>query len=124
MNARDRIGTGPWYNQAKQMVAANLDQLHNTVTPPNLLLNELGALTARNVHDILTGSNTQGIAIADNCRNWTSANAADNGMVGHVDLQGGGGVQSWNAKYLSPCDPVGMASVGGGGLLFCFRLRR
>ncbi len=123
-NARDRIGVGPWFNRAGVMIAANLTQLHNVVIPPNLVLNDLGAITPGNVHDILTGSDAQGRAAPDNCGNWTSNNPADSGVVGHSDLMGGPNpTQSWNAQHSSRCDQNGLQSTGGAGLFHCFRIR-
>ncbi len=135
VNARDRIGSGPWYNAKGVIIAANVDDLHgdsqrdrNNIRKPNAL-NEKGAVVngagdTPNIHDILTGSDSHGRALIGRpdvatCGNWTS-NAAGNAMVGHSDRLGGPN-SSWNAVHQSNgCSQQNLVSTGGAGLLYCF----
>jgi hypothetical protein len=135
VNARDRIGTGPWYNAKGVIIAANVDELHgdsqrdrNNIRKPHAL-NEKGEIVTGsgdtpNIHDILTGSDSHGRALigrpdVTTCSNWTS-NAAGNAMVGHHDRLGGPN-SSWNAVHLSNgCSQQNLVSTGGAGLLYCF----
>jgi hypothetical protein len=132
VNARDRIGTGPWYNAGGELVAMNLEQLHNARS----LLNKDSAVTERadsvngvgdtpNRHDILTGSRPDGTAFSGNedltCRNWTSSGAG-RVQVGHHDRMGQGeGASSWNSAHASRgCSQDDLLSTGGAGLFYCF----
>jgi hypothetical protein len=135
VNARDRIGPGPWYNAKSVIIAANVDELHgdsqrdrNNIRKP-IALNEkgevvLGSGDTPNVHDILTGSDSHGRSLigrpdVTTCGNWTS-NAAGSAMVGHHDRLGGPN-SSWNAVHLSNgCSQQNLVSTGGAGLLYCF----
>jgi hypothetical protein len=137
VNARDRIGSGPWYNQRGQMVARDLAQLHGDTIEQARLGPPLGkqlALTEKgervngvgdqpNQHDILTGSMPDGRAYTDamdhTCKNWT-ANGEGSAQVGHSDRQGGGN-SSWNSAHPSRgCSQQNLVSTGGAGLLYCF----
>jgi hypothetical protein len=132
VNARDRIGSGPWYNYRGVEIAADLDQLHGEDNN----LNQQTALTDRgqrvngredspNHHDILTGSQPDGTAFDGSedttCRNWTS-NAAGSAVVGHHDRQGGGpNPTSWNSSHRTRgCSQEDLVGTGGNGLFFCF----
>ena len=131
ISARDRIGSGPWYNAKGELIASDLDQLHLN---PNIIkrtaLNEKGGLVngrgdKPNRHDILTGSRTDGTAytrrekVNHTCSNWTS-NDKGTAIVGHHDRHGGGNT-SWNAAHGSRgCSQSNLASSGGAGLLYCF----
>ncbi|HJN45935.1 MAG: hypothetical protein CL477_19375 [Acidobacteria bacterium] len=132
VNARDRIGSGPWQNVAGVVVARDLDQLHyeNNLTKETVL-NEKGEMTNGrgddpNQHDILTGSNLDGTASSDTdaCSNWTSS--ADGGtgsaMVGHFDRTGGGAnPNSWNSAHGSRgCSQANLIATGGNGYFYCF----
>jgi hypothetical protein len=135
VNARDRIGSGPWYNAKGVIIAANIDELHgdsqrdrNNIRKPHALSEKGEVVTGSgdtpNVHDILTGSDSHGRALigrpdVTTCNNWTS-NAAGNAMVGHHDRLGGPN-SSWNAVHLSNgCSQQNLVSTGGAGLLYCF----
>jgi len=141
VNARDRIGNGPWYNQKGQLVAMNVAQLHGDTVEQARLGNALGkqfSLTEKggivngvgdmpNTHDILTGSQPDGRAYTDNmdhtCTNYSS-NADGRGQVqlGHTDKQGGGN-SSWNSAHGSRgCSQQNLVSTGGAGLLYCFAI--
>lgn len=125
VNARYRIGHGPWFNAKGVQVAADLDDLHG---PTNKLggrtsLDEFGNFVLSNVHDILTGSKADGtVAEGDStCRNWTSTDGQ--AMVGHSNKVGGIGdrARSWNSAHLSAgCSLPALQKLGGGGLLYCF----
>ncbi len=135
VNARDRIGSGPWYNAKGVIIAANVDELHgdsqrdrNNIRKPNALTEKgevvNGAGDTPNIHDILTGSDSHGRAMigrpdVTTCGNWTS-NAAGNAVVGHHDRLGGPN-SSWNAVHMSNgCSQENLVSTGGAGLLYCF----
>jgi hypothetical protein len=134
VNARDRIGTGPWYNAAGVLVAQDLGVLHSE---PNGLgkdgsLNEKGERVngrgdTPNMHDILTGSMPDGTASSDTtdttCSNWTSSSAGS-ALVGHHDKVGGGPrPTSWNSAHGSRgCSQENLQGTGGNGLFYCFGL--
>ena len=132
VNARDRIGSGPWYNHAGEQVAANLDTLHSEMgIAPARMLDERGALLDDELpgenHDILTGSSEQGTPVSgETCRDWTSSEAEHNGRVGHHDWSDIPNPitkdQSWNSVHRSPCDPTGMKRDLGSGRLYCFAI--
>jgi hypothetical protein len=135
VNARDRIGTGPWYNRAGQLIAANVADLHgdlerdrNNIRKPTATdengntVNGVG--DTPNQHDILTGSDSHGrsmlgAANTTTCNNWTS-NAEGRAMLGHHDRLGGANA-SWNAVHLSGgCSQQNLVQTGGAGLFYCF----
>ena len=131
VNARDRIGTGPWYNASGVVIAWNVDDLHedrNNVRKPTAVdengaeVNGSGAEPNR--HDILTGSDSSGRLVSGNgalttCNNWTS-NSEDNAIVGHHDRLGGPSA-SWNSVHSSRgCSQEDLAASGGAGLFYCF----
>ena len=131
VNARDRIGSGPWQNINGDVVAQNLDQLHfeNNLTKETVL-NEKGMMTNGrgddpNQHDILTGSHLDGTAAPDSdaCNNWTSsADGTGSAAVGHFDRNGGGAnPASWNSAHGSRgCSQANLIATGGNGYFYCF----
>ncbi len=131
VNARDRIGSGPWQNVNGDVVANNLDQLHfeNMLTKESVL-NEKGMMTngrgdTPNQHDILTGSYLDGTAAPDSnaCSNWTSsADGTGSAMVGHFDRNGGGAnPNSWNSAHPTRgCSQDDLIAFGGNGYFYCF----
>ncbi len=135
VNARDRIGTGPWHNARGVRVAGSVAELHGDGSA----LGKQGSLTERgdtvngrgdtpNRHDILTGSQPDGTAFPDSadrtCRNWTSG-ADGSAQVGHHDRQGGGErPTSWNSAHGSRgCSQANLRATGGDGLYYCFAAR-
>jgi hypothetical protein len=134
VNARDRIGTGPWYNFAGVRVAQDVDNLHsenNTLTK-RTVLNEKGEMTngrgdRPNRHDILTGSQLDGTAFSGEedktCGNWTSRGDGS-AQVGHFDRTGGGqDPTSWNSAHGSRgCSQANLRGTGGDGLFYCFAI--
>jgi flagellar hook capping protein FlgD len=122
--ARTRIGPGPWYNFAGQLIALNIDALHANGLAASLALDEHGATVPANAHDILTGTDSQGYlaTYSATCFNWTSSADDVYGFVGHADGNGVGQEvpASWNAAHLTSCDQAGMAAVLGQGRLYCF----
>ena len=131
VNARDRIGRGPWQNAKGVVIAKSVEELHGTNN-----LNKETALTEKGdvipgsgdpgtSHDMLTGSTSDGRApTGDNdvtCHNWTSSNEGS-AIVGHHDRRGTAGDRtSWNASHPTPgCSPEALKRVGGAGLLYCF----
>ena len=126
VNARDRIGKGPWFNSRGVQIAASLEDLHG---PGNQIGRNTALVeTGQRVnfpHDIMTGSNADGtLASGDaTCRNWTSTTGQT--LVGHSDRQGGLGrdSSSWNSAHPSEgCSPSGLQSTGGSGLFYCFAI--
>lgn len=131
-NARDRIGTGPWYNAKGVKVADNLDDLHSENSKLGLenSLNEKGMKNngrsdTPNQHDMMTGSNLDGTRITEGedltCNNWTS-NSAGKTQVGHHDRTGGGAnPNSWNSAHASrSCSQADLVATGGNGHYYCF----
>lgn len=132
VNAKDRIGAGPWHNSKGVQIAANVAELHsdkNNLTKETQLTEKGAVVNGRgdtpNMHDILTGSQLDGTAAtgADNltCNNWTS-NAAGSALVGHHDRQGGGAnPTSWNSAHASKgCSQENLRGTGGNGYFYCF----
>ncbi len=131
VSARLRIGTGPWYNAKGELIAVDLDQLHIN---PNIFLRTaldekgnkiMGRYDERNEHDILTGTQADGMAYFPwqkgdkTCSNWTS-NGEGSATVGHHDRHGGGNT-SWNAAHGSRgCSADALRSTGGNGYFYCF----
>ena len=135
VNARDRIGTGPWYNAKGVAVAMTVSDLHSANNQLNKQnsLTEAGAVVngrgdSPNMHDILTGSQADGTAFAGEpdrtCGNWTS-NGEGGAQVGHHDRQGGGAdPTSWNSAHPSRgCSQANLQGSGGNGLFYCFAER-
>ena len=135
VNAKDRIGKGPWVNANGVTIAGNVADLHD---PAKANINVdtgitetgkqvMSRLFVVNYHDILTGSNADGTAPAADkdmtCQNWTSG-AAGSAMVGHHDRMGlndSAPAKSWNASHPSRgCDNPSLRATGGNGLLYCF----
>jgi hypothetical protein len=138
VNARDRIGKGPWMNAKGVVVAASVDDLHsasNKLNKQNNLSEKGDVINGRgdtpNRHDILTGSTTDGKAFpADKdmtCKNYTSSTQGSV-MLGHNDRQGltdDPPAKSWNSSHPSRgpdggCSQADLRSTGGDGLLYCF----
>jgi len=133
VNAKDRIGTGPWHNAKGVLVAQSVADLHGEAASftKQSALNEKGEVVngrgdTPNRHDILTGSKADGTladgdAAAATCGNWTS-NGEGSAMVGHFDRQGGGPAPtSLNAAHPSRgCSQQNLVGTGGDGLVYCF----
>jgi hypothetical protein len=137
VHARDRIGSGPWYNAKGIMVAKNVDDLHSANNNLNkeTALDENGRMVngrseKPNKHDILTGSRPDGIAFAGaffpdmTCGNWTKNSAEGAAMVGHHDRVGPidhPWARSWNTAHPTVgCNPENVRKTGGDGLFYCF----
>ena len=131
VNARDRIGKGPWQNAKGVVVAKDVEDLHSNSSNINkqTALTEKGETVsgrgdAVNMHDVLTGSDPQGLystAGGDTtCGNWTQSTADGSAIVGHHDRTGGGNT-SWNSTHPSRgCSQENLVSTGGAGLFYCF----
>lgn len=138
VNARDRIGKGPWYNVKGAAVAKDVATLHGDTLDSARLGNNLSRSTALsekgepikgsgdkpNQHDILTGSQLDGTAYTDaadhTCKNFTSSAKEGSVQLGHFDRSGGGNT-SWNSTHGSKgCGQENLVSTGGAGLLYCF----
>ncbi len=145
VNARDRIGEGPWYNHAGDMIASDVDDLHSdnaNLTKESILTEKGSMVNGRgddpNQHDIITGSNLDGTSYSTDspidmrdgtsvaytaCDNWTSGGAGST-RVGHHDRQGGGeNPTSWNSAHNSRgCSQANLQGTGGNGYFFCFAI--
>src|SRR5262245_11825815 len=132
VNARDRIGKGPWKNAKSEEIARDVDDLHaNSKINKQTGLDEKGQLVngrgdSPNRHDILTGSSPDGRAIADKdmtCGNWTRSGEGS-AMVGHHDRMGLSDTEaarSWNSSHPSRgCSQDALRGSGGDGLFYCF----
>src|SRR6185369_17464941 len=138
INARDRIGIGPWQNFKGEVIAQNADDLHgeNNKLGMQVSLTERGTMIpgvgfSPNRHDVLTGSQMDGRAFAAGedrtCRNWTSSTQGA-AMVGHIDRKGlrdDAASRSWNSSHPSRgadggCSQADLRSTGGDGLFYCF----
>ena len=134
VNARDRIGHGPWQNFKSEVVAQNVDDLHsennklgkeNSLTERGTMISATGMNP--NWHDALTGSSPDGRAFPANmnltCNNWTSSTFGS-AMLGHIDRNGTvitPFVKSWNAAHMSrSCSQPDLIATGGNGLFYCF----
>jgi hypothetical protein len=137
VNARDRIGSGPWHNAKGAKISDNVAHLHGDTLNQARVGNNLsrrtvltekgepvkGAGDTPNQHDILTGSQPDGRAFSPGqdktCKNWTS-NSEGTAQIGHFDRTGGGNT-SWNAAHPSRgCSQANLVGTGGAGLLYCF----
>lgn len=136
VNARDRIGPGPWHNFNGVEVARDVAHLHsdsnnlnkqNSLTEKGAMVNGRG--DSPNMHDILTGAALDGSAISDTldttCRNWTSSDSTGSARVGHHDRVGGGQyATSWNSAHGSRgCGQRNLQGTGGNGLFYCFGIQ-
>src|SRR5216684_1179766 len=138
VNARDRIGAGPWQNFKGEVVAQNVDDLHGDSNKLGMQasLTERGTMVAGvgytpNYHDALTGTQTDGRAFPAGedrtCRNWSSSTQGT-AMLGHIDRKGlrdDAASKSWNASHPSRgaeggCSQADLRSTGGAGLFYCF----
>lgn len=126
VNARDRIGRGPWVNAQGIQIAANIEELHSERAnlTAETAITEAGAQVASTRHDILTGSNPDGTLFTRGgdatCRGWTS-HGDGRAMVGHHNRFGGGQGDSWNSAHMSRgCSQAALRASLGDGLLYCF----
>jgi hypothetical protein len=135
VNAKDRIGSGPWFNAKGVQVASSVADLHtenNKLGKENSLTEKGETVNGRgdqpNKHDILTGSQLDGTAFTsgDNltCQNWTTSGDGS-AQVGHHDRQGGGqNPNSWNSAHASKgCGMDALRGTGGDGLFYCFAVK-
>jgi hypothetical protein len=127
VNARDRIGTGPWYNALGDRIAVSLDELHggkSTISQESAVT-ERGDPIIGDMRDILTGSRQDGTAFPGpedlTCSNWTSSRTG-RAQVGHHDRMGQEPDEdSWNSAHPSHgCSQHDLQTTGGGGLFYCF----
>ena len=137
VDAKSRIGTGPWRNFKGEQIAANVADLHSA----NNKISATTALTEKGTapvylsgnppappagqqlqHDIMTGTKEDGTKDADTCKDWTVGNADAKTMLGHADRLGrNAGVNSWNAIHASQgCGMEQLTPTGGAGLFYCF----
>lgn len=132
VNARDRIGNGPWKNAKGVVIASSVADLHgaaNKLTKDTALSEKGEVIKGRgdtpNRHDILTGSDANGMLVAGKtCSNWTSSAEDGTAFVGHHDrigLRDDAPSKSWNASHPSRgCSQDKLKASGGDGLLYCF----
>jgi hypothetical protein len=137
VNARDRIGKGPWQNAKGVVIAKSVDELHgnNNLSKQTALTEKGDVVNGRgdtpNRHDALTGTQPDGTAFAAGedrtCKNWTSSTQGA-AMLGHIDRQGlrdDDASKSWNSSHPSRgpdggCSQTDLRSTGGDGLFYCF----
>jgi len=135
VNARGRIGNGPWYNAKGVLIASNVADLHGDNNRDRNNIQKTVALSEKgeivkgfgdmpNEHDAMTGSDSQGRAFPAGfdatCNNWTSNTAMNKAMLGHTDRQGGANT-SWNSAHLSrSCTHEDLLATGGAGKFYCF----
>ena len=131
-NAKDRIGTGPWFNAKGEKIADDVASLHsdkNNITKQTALDEKGNAVNGRgdkpNQHDILTGSKPDGTAAPETCGNWTMGGAEGAAIVGHHDRMGlndSAEAKSWNSSHATRggCSVDAFKGTGGAGLLYCF----
>jgi len=140
VDAKTRIGNGPWYNFKGELIAQNVADLH---TPDKNKISGATALTEKGTaptyltknaagevvrpdgdlqHDILTGTKEDGTKDADTCKDWTVGNADAKAMLGHADRLGrNAGLNPWSAAHPSQgCGMEQLKPTGGAGLLYCF----
>jgi len=141
INARDRIGSGPWQNAKGEVVAQSVDDLHsagNKINKQTALTEKGETVNGRgdtpNRHDILTGSQPDGRAFPagddKTCGSWTKSGQGA-AMVGHHDRMGlrdDDASKSWNSSHLSRgpdggCSQADLRSTGGDGLVYCFAVK-
>lgn len=134
INARDRIGKGPWRNAKGELIASDVAKLHgNNNLSKTTALSETGSTIngrgdSPNRHDVLTGSQPDGTFIAGDvnttCGNWTQSDANGSAMVGHHDRTGlddSAPAKSWNSSHQTRgCGIAQLKTTGGEGLLYCF----
>ena len=127
VNARDRIGSGPWFNAKGVLVAQNLAELHSDKANINndTALDEQGrpinSQGAPNRHDVLTGSTAEGRATEMTCENWTSSGAGSATLGHHDRLTFGKPGSPWNSAHPSKgCSAENLVATGGAGLVYCF----
>ncbi|MEO6624748.1 MAG: hypothetical protein ABIN37_07955 [Burkholderiaceae bacterium] len=136
VNARDRIGKGPWLNAKGELIARDVEQLHgaNNITKQTALSEKGGVINGPgdtpNMHDILTGSRPDGTAFSSapgmpdmTCGEWTKSGDGS-AMTGHhnrTGLSGDPWATSWNSSHNSVgCSQAALARTGGNGLFYCF----
>jgi hypothetical protein len=136
VEARDRIGSGPWYNAKGVEVAKSVADLHsaNNNLTKQTVLNEKGEMVngrgdTPNRHDVLTGSRSDGTAFPTDgndhtCQNWTSSGTGA-AQIGHFDRTGGGDDgTSWNSAHATRgCSQEDLKGTGGDGLIYCFAVK-
>jgi len=144
VNARDRIGAGPWHNAKGVQIALNVNDLHGDIERDRNFINKTSALDEKgnvingvgdtpNQHDMLTGSRPDGTAFpgapfADmTCGNWTKSSVEGSAMTGHHDSQGpldSSWAKSWNSTHPTlGCSPDKIRPTGGDGLFYCFAVK-
>jgi hypothetical protein len=133
VNARDRIGRGPWRNARGEVIAQDIETLHgaNNITKETALTEKGGKVNGSgdqpNMHDMLTGSQPDGTAFSGDkdmsCSSWTSSGEGT-AMLGHHDRRGTNqppASMSWNSSHPSRgCSQEALRSTGGAGLFYCF----
>ncbi len=134
INAKDRIGSGPWFNFSGTMVAASVTALHASPINSTLILTETGGTVPATDHDVLTGCDTGGTffanfpgnpaAPAPTCLSWTSSSDNNSTYVGHTNWSDANtqGTPSWNSSHDTTCSQAGLQATAGSGRLYCFAI--
>jgi hypothetical protein len=141
VNARGRIGPGPWYNAKGVLIASNVADLHGDNQRDRNAIRQATALTEKgeivaggggapgtNQHDMLTGSDSMGRAFTDGldhtCNNWTADSDTNRAMLGHHDRMGNANT-SWNMAHMSQgCSKQALVNTGGAGKFYCFAVNQ
>lgn len=137
VNARGRIGPGPWHNAKGDLIASNPADLHGdqlrdrnnikkatALDEHGMMINGVGDMP--NEHDMMTGSDSDGrafpVGFDTTCNNWTSDGTDHRAMLGHSDRNGGNNT-SWNSAHLSrSCSKADLIATGGAGHFYCFAI--
>jgi hypothetical protein len=128
VDARDRIGNGPWQGSDGVVIAQSLTELFATgiPQPARALRDENGITIPTMIHNVVTGTDQNGTRLEGlNCAGWTSNAQTDLTVVGHSDGEGPQGVDpnlGWIRAYdtNTACDQAGLAAAGGDGRIYCF----
>lgn len=124
VDARDRIGAGPWRNFQGVVIANSVSELHQNGLKVNVIFDQRGDLIPSSEHDILTGTASDG-TLSDSsqtCDNWTNGGVNSQAQVGHADIELGNSKESWNSQHSGSCDKDSLAGNLGTGRLYCFAI--
>lgn len=121
VNARDRIGAGPWFNRLGDRIANDVASLHASPPPYTATTDENGNLVPLMEHDILTGSTPDGMSSGMTCNNWTDSTGNSEVLVGHSNWNDPiGSVTSWNSSHTAACVQADFNAKYGTGRIYCF----
>ncbi len=124
VDARDRIGKGPWFNSKGAMIATDVAALHASPPDSALILDENGAAVPTDEHDIVTGSDDDGkVANLYTCYDWTTDDGGIYTEVGHADWSSPENPSDdWNSTHETPCSQAGMKTTKCAARIYCFAI--